>query len=117
MSLPYRPSFMLTSETKLTVFAGMAEQTPEEWRALLEWCRFHDMDPHAMPASQIIIRNVEACRVEYDRYVLTDSGHVQRDPESSNPDALWVFRAHSQGEAPPLPFPGVILRDLDKETA
>lgn len=110
--MPVLPAFMLTSETRLSVFSAMFEKAPEEWRALLDWCRLHGLDPRQMPAAQVIERDLERCRVEYDRYVLDDRGHVQRDPHSSDPTQVWIVRTSAQGETPPMPFPDVILRHL-----
>jgi hypothetical protein len=110
----YRPTFDLLDDTTLQVYPGMYERAIAEWKALLEWCRAHGLDPHAMPAQQVIYRDVERCRVVYDRYVLDHQGHVQRDPRSNDPSVPWIFRNLAQGETPPLPFPDVILRHLDR---
>lgn len=107
------PAFYLQDETTLTVFTGMFEEATTEWQALLDWCRFHGLDPERMPATQTIERDVAGCRILYDAYVMTADEvqlrarywrQIQGEPERR--------RAVEQGEAPPLPFPDVILRHL-----
>lgn len=70
------------------------------WAALIKWIQFHDIDSHVIPLLSEIVRNVEACRVEYEQFVFGADG----TPTFDNHDAV-TRPAHSQGEAPPLPWP------------
>lgn len=102
-------AFLISDDTSLTTFAGMAERTHAEWKALLDWCKLHGLDPMRMPACQTIVRNLERCRVEYDEAVLDERGRGQFDPDTHE---LVRRRVHVQGETPPVPFPAVTLRWL-----
>lgn len=105
-------AFVIEDETRLTTCVGMFEQAPHEWTALLDWCRFHGLDPERMPAGQVIERDVAGRRIVYDEYVLTRD-QVQAAFRAGDPEPLRRHRVVEQGEAPPLPFPDVILRHLE----
>lgn len=93
---------LLITDTELEILdATFVARHPAAHRALKEWAEFHDIDPMRVPLHSCVVRNVEACRVEYDEIVLDADG---------NPVFLegadWdTRRVHSQGEAPPLPWP------------
>lgn len=79
--------------------------TPEH-DVVLEWARFHHVDPMAVPHGSVILRDARRCRISYWRFVY--------DPPDAAPEpsALVVVGdvglrewVHEQGEAPPLPFP------------
>jgi hypothetical protein len=110
------PAFVLVDETTLNVLPRMYELATAEWKALLEWCRFHGLDPRTMPCQQVIYRNVACRRIEYDQFSLDENGRLTLSELEREPQ---VFRVIAQGETPPLPFPDVILAHLDppRETA
>jgi hypothetical protein len=101
-----RPPTYYATDTEFTVSsARFPEEHPRLWKALNEWCRFHDIDPRGVPMITTIRRNVAACRVEYEQLALDDQGRLLEGPNI-------IRRAVSQGEAPPLPFP-VLIHDHD----
>lgn len=108
------PAFILVDETTLSVLPDIQRRATEEWWALLDWCRRHGMDPAAMPVRQVIFRDVDRCRIEYDEFVLVDG---VRSFDAREPSGCQVHRVVAQGETPPLPFPDVILRHLNQESA
>lgn len=118
--MPASHAFIVIDEETLYVLPGMFERATDEWKALLDWCRLHGLDPARMPANQVIERDLECCRVVYDEFVFDDQG--KRALASGDPDdpATWLFqtprRVHAQGETPPMPFPDVILRHLRPTT-
>lgn len=78
--------------------------TPE-WDALLDWCRFHHLDPTRIPAGSRICRVASARLIAYTEFDLDDQGLVRH-----HSDGLPVLLDRKeQGEAPPLPFPDSIL--------
>lgn len=111
MSAPIRPprpwpAFTVT-DTELTIHAqDFPLLAHDAWRALCEWAEFHDIDPKRVPMCSTIVRNVEACRVEYDQFEVDERGR----PVSAWPDdEVLRRRVCSQGEAPPLPWPAALL--------
>lgn len=110
------PAFILVDETTLSVLPLIQRRAPQEWWALLDWCRAHGMVPEQMPAQQVIFRDVDRCRVEYDEFVVVDG---LRSLDLREPSGYMVHRVHAQGETPPMPFPELILRHLNttQETA
>jgi hypothetical protein len=67
------PVFTVVDETTLTIHSSsFFEQATAEWKALLEWCQLHGLDPERMPSTgQTIVRDLEHCRVVYDEYVMS----------------------------------------------
>lgn len=118
MTVPYRQAFVLLDDETLYVLTGMFELATEEWKALLDWCRLHGLDPERMPAQQVIERDLEQRRVVYDEYV-PPADDVQRRFKIGVDGEPEIRRTFRQGETPPMPFPDVILRHLDStpETA
>lgn len=85
--------------TELAVMAG----TPE-WEALCDWCRFHGLDPRRIPAGSRVIRVASKCLIAYTEFV--------GEPAAEAPYRRDFVDRTEQGEAPPLPFPDVIARQL-----
>lgn len=104
------PAFILVDETTLSVLPLIQCRAPQEWWALLDWCRRHGMVPEQMPVQQVIFRDVDRCRVEYDEFVLVDG---VRSYDAREPSGFQVRRVVAQGETPPMPFPDVILAHLN----
>jgi hypothetical protein len=116
------PVFTVVDETTLTIHSSsFFEQATAEWKALLEWCQLHGLDPERMPSTgQTIVRDLARCRVVYDEYVMSaDEAQLRAKYWRSFDDEPERHRVHVQGETPPLPFPDVILAHLDppRETA
>lgn len=108
------PAFIVVDETVLSVLPRMFELATDEWKALLDWCRFHGLDPARMPACQVIERDLKHRRVVYDEYI-ADADEIQHRAKhwrlyDGEPEIRRTFR---QGETPPMPFPDVILRHLE----
>lgn len=98
---------IVVGETGVFTTNAFPDQHPDAWLAMLDWCKVHGLDPEAMPCTNMIVRNVERCRIEYTEFV----GGADR--------AQWLFRrggdepevrrVHAQGETPPAPFPPEVL--------
>ena len=77
------------------------------WEALLDWVRFHGLDPDRILGSGArIIRNERHHVIAYTALVLDDDGHKV-------PDGIGGFRTVDcieRGEAGPLPFPELVTR-------
>lgn len=115
-------ALVVVDATTIRTDMGLHDLAHQEWRALIDWCRVHGMNPDDMPVDQVIVRDLERCRVVYD--LIVRDGQGKRVLERGDPDdpATWRYerrRVHAQGETPPMPFPDVILRHLDptRETA
>jgi hypothetical protein len=101
----WRPAFTVT-DTELTIHTSDFPQLAHDaWRALCEWALFHDIDPKRVPMCSTIVRNVEGCRVEYDQIEVDERGRKVVGAD----DEVMRRRVCSQGEAPPLPWPTVLL--------
>jgi hypothetical protein len=110
---PYRPTALrVVSASEIEVGRHFWEELPDEWRALLAWCRLHGLDPELMPVQQTIVRNFKRARIEYDEFVIIDGCRVHDEREL---DQVQVRRTFRQGETPPMPFPDVILAHLDRK--
>lgn len=93
-------SLVVVSDTELITRERCWEKHPQAWAALLDWCCRHGIDPHAIPVTNRIIRDVERCRVEYDGIVTdVDGKRLITD------DGLVLRRMYVQGETPPMPWP------------
>ncbi len=88
--------------------------TPE-WDAVLEWCEFHGIDPMLVPAGTRVVRDEVRRCIRYVRIVQDDQGRKRQRgfDGTDHPASDWITApAIEQGEAPPLPYPGVIQRAL-----
>lgn len=94
-----------------TSTAARVEFCTPEWDALLEWLEFHHVDPHKVLAGTEVVRDAARCRIRYVGLVLDAQGRKQYD---GDPEFAGVRSAPmvEQGEAPPLPYPAVIVRLL-----
>lgn len=75
------------------------------WEALLEWLRFHDLDPMHLVRGSTVVRDAQARRITAEAFVLNP---LTGRPVTANGDAA-TYRRVEQGEAPPLPIPQVVL--------
>lgn len=93
--------------------AARVEFCTPEWDALLEWLRFHHVDPHRVLAGAQVIRDGAGCCIRYVGIVVDEHGHKQFDCD--DPELMRVLTAPmvEQGEAPPLPYPDVIAALLE----
>lgn len=97
------------TQTQTKVYFG----TPE-WRALCGWLEFHRIDPKRIPAGTRISRDECGRCIRYVRVVDDEHG---RPRQHDLDDAYWAGRyvveaTVEQGEAPPLPYPDLIARQL-----
>lgn len=98
--------------TEVEVYIG----TPE-WYALMEWLEFHGIDPRMVPAGSRISRDACGRCIRYVGFVPDAEGHRQLDPDTLDTGdrgdiACLKAPMVEQGEAPPLPYPDVIARQL-----
>ena len=101
----HRPSGIRVTNTEVEVYGDrFPERSPEAHRALMSWCEFHDIDPYRVPMLSVIVRNIEACRVEYDEIVLGFDG-TKATVQDGDDLVLVTRRVHTQGATPPLPWP------------
>lgn len=81
-------------------------ETPE-WEALLEWLRFHDIDPMRIPAPSKVMRDRAARRITYREFVFDEHGK----PVVGTDGELVSRVVFQQGEAI-APLPEVVARCL-----
>lgn len=83
-----------------------------EWKALMEWCEFHAIDPHQVLAGTRISRDECGRCIRYVGLVLDEEGRKQYD---GDPEFGRIRTAPmvEQGEAPPLPYPPIIAELLE----
>lgn len=84
--------------------AKIPEVPSDAHEALLDWLRFHDIDPHRVPRGSRIDRVPSACLVAYTEYVFGDDGRPELVDDTNVMD-VEIRDCKSQGEAPPLPLP------------
>lgn len=84
------------------------------WSALIEWVEAHGLNPNLIVASTGIVRDADRCRILYVEFVCDDDGRRLLDDSR---EALQQRGAVEQGEAPPLPFPDIVLAQLHHQTA
>lgn len=91
-------------------------ETPE-WIALMDWLEWHGIDPRNIPAGTRVSRDACGRCIRYVAILQDQDGKRRHHGPPSF--ALVTAPAVEQGEAPPLPFPDVILRHLHpaQETA
>lgn len=99
-----RPLITVTDTVVQVLDTAFITEHPSAWEALNRWCELHDIDPHRVLLCSRIVRNVEACRVEYDQVVLgCDLAKATvRDGDNL---VVMTWSVHSQGETPPMPWP------------
>jgi hypothetical protein len=85
--------------------------TPE-WVALMEWLEFHGIDPKSIPAGTRVSRDACGRCIRYVGIVRDVDGRQQQDPDSHEWKTAPMVE---QGEAPPLPYPHVIARQLNTQ--
>lgn len=115
MTAPTRPDTWLAAIVTDEGQPGAARvyaNTPE-WHALMDWCRFHHVDPHQVLAGATLVRDEPGRRIRYVGLVLDNQGRKQLDACGSVRSAPMV----EQGEAPPLPYPDVITALLRPASA
>lgn len=87
--------------------------TPE-WDAVLEWLAFHGIDPRRIPAGSRVSRDECNRRIRFVAIVHDADGR----PRLATPEDPFKFGPYAvepmveQGEAPPLPYPDLIARQL-----
>lgn len=86
--------------------AEVHHNTPE-WNALLDWCRFHHLDPTRIPSGSRIVRCASGRLIAYTEFEFDDD-QIRRGPDG----VPVIVDRTERGEAPPLPFPDVIARRL-----
>jgi hypothetical protein len=94
-----------------TSTAALIRANTPEWDALLEWLRFHDVDPCSIPAGTEVFRDGGACQIRYTA-IVRDGNVAFHAPPHPEWGSFITVPAVEQGEAPPLPFPDVIARLL-----
>lgn len=96
------PKYVVTDEW----FVWLSGEMPPKVRtAICEWCEFHGLDPRKIVRATGVMRAPEECRILYTEFIQDEDGHLQLD---ANGEARQVMLIE-QGEAPPLPFPQIIL--------
>lgn len=85
--------------------AHIIEFNTDAWDAVLEWCRFHGIDPNRVPAGSLIVRNEAAHSITYNRIVVDEDGRKVVGLDGNLVRQLVV----EQGEAGPLPLPAAVL--------
>lgn len=83
------------------------------WEALMEWCRFHSIDPHLVLAGTRISRDACNRRIHYVGIVVDEHGRRQFDCDDPDLQSVITAPMTEQGEAPPLPYPPVIAELLE----
>ncbi len=84
-----------------TGLAGWVDRETQQWRELLDWCEFHQIDPKRIPVGTRIERYAGSCKIVYTRICTDTEGRREFDN-----DGRWIAQlVIEQGEAPPLPFP------------
>ena len=86
--------------------------TPE-WHALMDWCRFHHVDPHLVLAGSRISRDECGRCIRYVGIVVDDQGRKQYDCDDPELQRLITAPMVEQGEAPPLPYPDLVAALLE----
>jgi hypothetical protein len=69
------------------------------WHDVMDWCRFHGLEPMRIPAGSDIIRDEARRRILYEEFVWDDDGPLVFDMQPVRAGRV------EQGEASPLPFP------------
>lgn len=77
--------------------------TPD-WDAILEWLRFHNVDPCIIPAGTTITRSGSGRCIRYEA--------IAKNEDADGDGIYETYDAIEQGEAPPLPFPSGIAARL-----
>lgn len=107
--MPIANRVLTVTETVLIVHSQQFPQVyPAAWEAVIEWVRVHGIDPQRVPMCSMILRNVEACRVEYDEIQVDEAGRRRTVGPPSDAE-LVIERVRAQGETPPLPWPAELL--------
>jgi hypothetical protein len=95
--------------TETPVYHG----TPE-WVALIEWLEWHGIDAKAIPAGTRVSRDACGRCIRYVGIVVDEDGKpvwAERDADGI-PTRFKTAPMVEQGEAPPLPYPALIARQL-----
>lgn len=101
------------TDTQLVTYRHIPERDPRAHQALLDWLALHGLDPHRMPVENLIVRNLEACRIEYTEFVWDD----ERDRAALDAGGQPIVRrAYAQGETPPMPFPADLSDGRERTT-
>jgi hypothetical protein len=90
------------------------EQMPWEIRkAMMKWCEFHGINPKDVPERSAIYRHPEDYRIVYSLINRDEAGKPRVDPERRE---FVITTVVEQGEAPPLPWPRVVLDMANRTT-
>ena len=96
------PLAAVVADTSTGQETDVLMHTPE-WDALLDWLRWHSLDPDLMPAGCRIVRDPDGRCIRYRAFVGERTVVAPQRPTAP---------AVEQGEAAPLPFPELIARRL-----
>lgn len=88
-------------------------ETPE-WAALVEWLAWHGVDAKSVPAGTRVSRDECGRCIRYVGIVENPDGTRRfHPPDDRDQFGRYVVEARvEQGEAPPLPWPDLIARQL-----
>lgn len=80
------------------------------WHALIDWLAFHGIDAMNIPGGTRVSRDECGRCIRYVGVLLDEKGRRRNEGE---PHFGWVTAPMvEQGEAPPLPYPDVIARQM-----
>lgn len=85
---------------------GVIHFETAEWVTLLDWLRFHELDPMRIPAPSLITIDQERRQIRYTAIVKDDQGKIQLSA-----DGLITKPAVQQGEGL-APLPDVVVECL-----
>jgi hypothetical protein len=102
------PKYVVTDEW----FVWLSGEMPPKIRdAICKWCEFHGLDPRKIVRAAGVMRAPEKCRILYTEFICDEDGTIQVGANGELRQVMLI----EQGEAPPLPFPQIIL-DLASTT-
>ncbi len=112
MSRRYQGLAAIAADSDTMTEARIEFHTPE-WEALMEWCRFHNIDPCLVLAGSRISRDECNRRIQYVGIVVDEQGRKQYDCDDLALATILTAPMVEQGEAPPLPYPPIIAALLE----